>query len=317
MTRSAVCACVVAGLCLSTLPAAAQREVRLVDERVTIRVVDAPLREVVEQLVGLGVIDVLGLDRLVGTISADIDARTVVHVLDVLLADYNFVVALRPAAGGSAAARCVVRIHSRHGTRPVEETGPIFLSALEVALLTATDTNVELNEADTDGETETTRSEEFAIDFADRQHNGELSSETSFAKLVEHVDDDNPVVRKWVLERLEAHDSREAIAHLVSALSDSDSQVATSAVDALARRHDVESLRRVGQTLLAAADTIVRIRALAVLARRADPRSAPFVEAATKDANHIIRESASQLHTALQRRARASRSPSSSAGPPR
>src|SRR5262245_20666688 len=84
-----VCAAIA---CLTSSVASAQPRLEFVDGRLTVHVVDAVLHDVIGRLVELNIIEVVGQDRLVGTVSAEVVDKPVVEALDVLLAGYNFVI---------------------------------------------------------------------------------------------------------------------------------------------------------------------------------------------------------------------------------
>jgi hypothetical protein len=280
--------------------------VELVDGRLTVHVVDAVLHDVIGRLVELNVIDVVGQDRLVGTVSADVVGKPVVEALDVLLAGYNFVIAIRPGRAAGSRASYVLRIHSKQAMATAQETGAIPVAALEAALQPGSDVPADepdRDDPDPDVEADSkAAAEEFEIDLIDRERRGELSPNTSFEELVEHAQDDNPLVRMRALDALVARDVRQALPSLLRALRDDERQVAHRAVDVLSRLNDAESLKGLGDILTGDDDTIVRMRAMAALARRGDPGSAADVEAVIDDPNQIIRESAAQMLSAFKRR---------------
>ena len=97
---------------LSDTLAAQSSRISVAEDRLTVRVSDAALVDIIDELVAIGAIAVVGRDRLAGNVTASFDAKAIHEAVAVLLADFNIVVKPIVPDPKRPGARWQVRIYS-------------------------------------------------------------------------------------------------------------------------------------------------------------------------------------------------------------
>jgi hypothetical protein len=284
---------------LAVAPLQAQElDVRLGDGRLTVRTKAASLHETLIRIAATGVLEIVNADRITGDVSIAFDSQPVLAALELLLADFNYAITMKP--DGARGLRYVLRVHSRHGAVAAPDAGPITVAILD-AMRAADFGEGDEQAAEPDEADDTARADETS-DLNARESQGDFGADAPEAGLLEALADGNPLVRKRALEELARRRVRRLEARLIEALADDDPRVAYFAVDLLGQQADASSLAALGKALTTSGELTVRLRAFLALAWRADPASLGHVAAATSDANATVREAAAHFLDAMARR---------------
>ena len=265
----------------------------------------APLAEVVLEVARLTGLEVMGIEKVSGTVKLEVSEVALQEGLKQLLAGANFMLGETAAAPG-APPRPALRILSMAGTAiaGTPAHAPLVVPVLDV--IVAADTAAEADEQAEDNDDPDVDADKLdaKLEAARLASEGAFTAAVAVSDLVEHLEDGNPEVRVQALTALATRPMKVALGPLTDALGDDAAIVRNAAVDALGRATDRESLAKIGQMLEQHDDIGVRIGALRVLALRADPASAIHLRRALKDADNTVREAAAQMLAELDRRAK-------------
>lgn len=273
-------------------------EASLSNGRLTVRATDVELVEVARELAASGILEVTGQHHLSGRFTASIENAPVPEALAVLLAEFDYVVAARPATPPSDVVHRVRILRRRNGA-PVRHHG----RALRIAALDAA-RFAEYEHRGPDADDQAGAEADLAAeesDLRDKEATGAFQSGVSDESLAQDSDDVNPLIRIRVLETFVSRGTRPALPHLIKALGDEDPRVADFAVEQLGSLEDSVSMRSLGDAIAAAGDPSIRLRALRVFALRADRASVPYAEKLLRDDDETVRQAALQLIGALTR----------------
>lgn len=265
--------------------------------RLTIRASDAPLPELLAELSVSGIITLAGQGLVDGRITATVENVPVPTALSTILQDFDYVV--RPVERPGAVVHAV-RILGRRRGGPAAGSG-VAIPLLEAARFAEHEAAAPENAEDPAAAEEDALVEE--ADLIERVRAGAFETATPLDSLLADVDDINPLVRVRALEALAARGTTQALPHLIKALGDESPRVADLAVEELGRMADSASLRAIAGAT-EKSETLTRLRALRVFARRGDRASLPYARQLVGDEDQTVRMAAAQLIGALSGRER-------------
>ncbi|HUE88991.1 MAG TPA: HEAT repeat domain-containing protein [Vicinamibacterales bacterium] len=265
--------------------------VRWDGERLTVQVVNAPLKDLVEEVSRRTGMAVTGADRLAGHRTLDFTGATLHEALRVLLDRVNYLATME---GGVTH----VRIHSMTSDVKPPGTGPIHVPGLTDRAPGQSDVVDDLVDV-----------EDLDEDEAEEL---ELLEDTIGAPAAIAVDDltdalesEYVAVRLRALQLLSFRSADAAIPALVEALGDDDLDVALTASDVMAAMSGPAPLEALLEQLAEDVDADVQFAALRALALRADLTSLPRLRLAVPNTDPLVREQAAMLLKELERRAKA------------
>jgi hypothetical protein len=293
-------------------------DVKWANERLTVSAANAPLIDVVREVSRLSGIEVVGAEKLSGSVSAEFRDLAPKQALDTLLTGVNYLITERPVAAGSRGRQLVVHVHSMAGTAPAAANtsrtaapavAPLVVPALEALVAEEAETAAEeREEEEADPDLDELRAAERAK-VSELASAGAFGPEANVSALITLAGDGhNHHVRLEAVKALGTRPMSTAVGALVRALGDEAWEVRSAAVDILGRATDAQSLAAVGG-LLASDEREIQISALRVIALRADTRSADHVRTllTMKDVEPEIVQAANQLLAEFDLRARAQR----------
>lgn len=276
----------------------------------TVHLSDAPLSDVVQKIAQTTGIQVVGQEKLAGTVTLEFANLPVEPALVKLLSNVNYVLQEIVGADAQAPRQLVLRIHSmiEGSQRDSALTGPILVPALESLSVeemhdVADEKDVEADDDDPDAREDARREKLAAAQLAAEGAFGPDANVKQLLKLVENFYNDD--IRLEALKALGARPIEVARKPAIKALGDEVWEIRMTAVEILGRDKDPQTLATIGRLLEKNDDIDVRIGALRVLAFRADPESAVYLRAVLKDEEPTIRVAAEQILAELDRRARA------------
>ena len=301
MTRIKIASRLIVAVALAGLAhaqVASTPDVRCDGGRLTLKAVDAQLKAVMDQIVERCGIEVVGGERLAGTVTATIEGKPVNEAIDVLLAGYNYLVGVKRNPETNALGwrvSVLSRIGAEPGLHKSNIVGPVHLPAIEAAL------QAEREMADPVDQEE---QEEREANLAALTKDGAFLPDKAVSSLIDlYEEEDNPLVRRRVLFELDSRAPEKALPLLLEALADED--LNEEAIEILGRRKDPASLAQVGQFLVKELDLNAKFGAFRVLALRPDPSSVKYVERLVKHENQIVREAAAQFLAEMEQRRKA------------
>ncbi len=281
-------------------------EVAWTHERLSVRADGAELRDVVAELARVTGIEVSGIDKLTGKVTAQFGDLTLAEALKQLLPAVNYVLQQLPARADNSVPKFSLRVHSMAGAplRPGSTNLPLTVPVLD-ALIAADDAAEAQDRAEGEPDPDTEEEERDAKLEASRlESDGAFGAQVSVADLLEYLDDASPEVRLAAVNALAERPMKVALGPLAGALGDDAASVRNAALEALGRATDRESLTKVGELAQKHGDIGVRVNALRVIARRADPASVPALRMMLRDRDTTVREAATQMLSEFERRAR-------------
>jgi uncharacterized protein (DUF2132 family) len=291
---SALCFLLMGPLTLAQQPV----EIRWTGDRLSVRAADVLLAEVMAEVSRVTGIAIDGKEKLTGRLTIDFADLTPEDALATLLADANYIIKSAPAERAGRVAFTVM-IHSSRGAHLPEDviSGPIMVRALD--LLVAVDA---LDTAEMRKEEEDDDPDVIDDRFADTRQAAELAAQGAFGPeveseaLVKHLASVNDQIRLAALKAIGTRPMHGvALQAVVQALGDEVWEIRSAAVDILGRAKDLPSLRAVGDVLQKSHDRDVRIDALRVLARRAQPAAAPSLRAIAHDRDTVLADIAREI----------------------
>jgi hypothetical protein len=296
-------------VCPSTA-AQVQLDVKWSNERLSVRVADASLAEVIGEVARVAGLEVIGREKLTGLVSADFTELPPGRALATLLEGVNYIIQERPDPHGGPSPQLVVRVHSM-SANPVARrpfTGPVYIAALEAVVAAEADDvrdekEVEHEDRLDDPDWDLDRREE-EIEASRLSNAGAFGPKADLGSLIKLADDPNEYVRLEAVKALGARPMPSVLGALTKALKDEAWDVRTLAVEILGAATDTRSLRAVGEKLEKDADYDFRISALRVLALRGEPESAVHIRAVLKHEDSRLHAAAEQMIEELERRAR-------------
>jgi hypothetical protein len=309
--KSASYAAVVLTLLCSAAAAQQPFVVKWANDRISVKASSAPLADVIGEVAKLANVEVIGLDKLAGPLSADIADQDLEKALSVLLEGVNYSIGKRPSPDGSGPPKLVLRVLSmaRAGNTTVKVDGPLHSPALDMLVAEAMSDDQDQKESDADDDPD------YEDDVRnERNEAAKLAAEGKFGpkadveELMTLMGNYNDFIRVEALKALAARPIPTALTPLAKALGDECWEIRTVAVDALARLRDAESLARVGELLMKSDDDPdVQVDALRVLAQRAQPESLThlrgYMKAPPKDQDGRLREAVQQMIAEFEWRA--------------
>jgi hypothetical protein len=264
-------------------------------QRLTVRAVDAPFRELIEEVARHTGLLVAGTDKLNGRRSVEFRSLSLIESLPRLLEGVNYLVTSRGDA-------LLVHIHSMSGEArpPAAGSGPIVIRGLS-------ELTPEYYVTYSDPEAEEAEDEEEQEELGEVERAVTTGGPDALARLIAAVRSEFPTVRIRALRGLGGADTAVAIPLLTAALRDEDADVARWAADVLAAMPDQAALDALARQLAPGADVDAQFAALRGLALRADLRSIPSIRRATAEAHPLLRGFAVLLLQELEARERAAR----------
>jgi hypothetical protein len=271
-------------------------------DRVTVRAVNAPLRNLVEEVAARTGIVLTGVEELTGAESIDIRNEYLEAALKALLEHVNYVVTREEGI-------LHLRIHSmvHEPPAPVE---PISIAGLTDVIVggprTAPQLDVRAQPKDPDDEDkeeeESEENEELAnLERATQSIDDDATLQISASLTSDHV---NVRIRALHLLAARAVDP-DALAEIASAFSDENSEVVLTASNLLASIPGSAAQEAIESLLLPDSAPELHYAALRSLALRGDPSSITAVRRAAEQGPAEVREYAGQLLTALEQRLKA------------
>jgi hypothetical protein len=309
VTMSRVCV----AWALLCAPAFAQQQpldVTWADGGLTVHVSEAPLADVIQKVSQLTGLEVVGLEKLSGSVSVDFANLPPEPALVKILTNVNYVVQEVAGADANAPHHLVLRVHSmiEGSQRAPVLTGPIRVPALD-ALFTdemhdlADEKEVEAEDDDPDAFEDARREKLEAARLASEGAFEPNADVKQLLKLVENLYNDE--IRLEALKALGTRSIEVSRRPAIKALGDEVWEIRLTAVEILGKDKDPQTLATMGRLLEKSEDIDERIGALRVLALRAVPESAPYLRAVLKDEDPVIRAAADQILAELDRREQA------------
>ena len=279
----------------------------------TVRATNAPLVDVVDEVAKLTGMEVVGRDKLSGSLSASVVAQPLEKALAAVLEGVNYSIGKRAGVNGAPDA-LVLRVLSmaRPDKAAVNVTGPLHSPALDALMVEALTDHEEQVEADADDDPD------YYDDIRkERLEAQRLASEGAFApqadvaSLAKLLDNYNDEIRVEALKALGGRAIPEVLAYITRALGDDHWGVRTAAVDILGAARDPQSLERIGHLLSSSQDKEVKVDALRVIAARAQRESIPYLQGYLKSApasdDALLKTAAQQMIDEFEWRAQAAR----------
>jgi hypothetical protein len=276
----------------------------------TVHVSEAPLADVIQKVSQLIGIEVIGQEKLTGSVSVDFASLPTEPALVKLLTNVNYVIQEVAGSEPNAPQHLLLRVHSMSDGRTAPRTmdGAIQVPALENLMTeemhdAADEKEVEADDDDPDAVADARREKLEAAKLASEGAFGPDADVKQLLKLVENYYNDE--VRLEALKALGTRPLDVSRRPAIKALGDEVWEIRLTAVEILGRDKSRESLATLGRLLEKNDDKDVRIGALRVLALRADPGSADYLRAVLKDEDPVIRAAAEQILAELDRREQA------------
>jgi hypothetical protein len=272
--------------------AQADLDIRWTAPTLSVHLRDASRATVLERIAQLANVEIIGLERVEGTVSAEFTDKALSNGLDQLLEGYSFALVERPPAAAGGPVRYTLRIVGAGKAAPAG-TGrtPIVIAALQ-------QTTAESPEPPDSAEEDEARAEkqDFEQELGELEASGMFADDAPLAPITEAAQEhDNPLVRIRALQVLNKRDASRAIKVLIDALADNDDSVADVAVEILSKRTDALSLQRLGEILGKTTDTGIRLGSLRALAFRADPACVPALKAVADDKDPLVKDIVGQM----------------------
>ena len=293
-------------------PAFAQEplDIKWSNERLTVRVSNAPLADIMAEVTRLTGIEVIGRDKLAGRITVDFSNEGPREALAALLSNVNYVVQERARPGGGSARELVVSVHSMAGyTLPADVfSGPIHVPSLEAFVAEAAEEAADDKETDADDPDTLEEMREELAAVTRLTAEGAFGPEADVNSIAKHAQNlYNDEIRLTAIKTLGTRPMKSVLAYLLKTLGDEIWDVRNAGVEILGRATDHESLQAVGQLLVKSDDVETRIDALRILATRGDSASTAHLRSVLKDKDRVVRDAAEYILGELDRRARAKR----------
>lgn len=309
--KIAVFVCVIMGFVRATALAQHPFDVRWSGERLSISAHDAVLADVVAEVSRIAGIEIVGGEKLSGQVTVDIMDLPPTEALAKLLAGVNYVVQERPQSADGAVRRLVVSVHSMVGYALPKSafTGPVRVSALDAFV--ADEAEDEADDRDAEAEDPDT-AEDMRQELGEASQlaaQGAFGPKVPLDSLIQLLKRPNDWVRAEAARALASRPATTVVSRalpaLIAALGDASVDVRNTVVEILGHASDHESMQAIGLLLEKNEDRDMRIRALRVLALRAQPESARYLQIGLKDPDKFIHDVAEQIQAELDRRIRA------------
>lgn len=244
-------------------------------ERLTVAASGAPLPAVLTEVGRQASIRFVGLDRITGTLNADVKSALLLDALETLLADVNYVMA-QPGSASQPDARLVIWLHPRTSGEAATGSG-----AEKVEEAPRATPSISLADDDPDG----------------RAALLEKVRATDLSAWLDAANAEDPRARVQALERLAAQDQYETLTSqiLENALEDSDSSVRDQAFVLLTVHDGPEEVLARIDALLAHPNPIVRLTAVSALRARSGDDVRRLLDRALEDENLAVRVTAEEL----------------------
>jgi HEAT repeat protein len=301
-------------ICVLLAPAAMAQQpfdVKWSNDRLTVRAATAPLADVVAEVARVLDMELVGREKLTGTVSLEFADQPMDKAFAELLAHVNYSIQKR-VVGDKAVTVLRVASMARVGNATVDVTEPLHSPALEalVALETADDAEQKEMDADDDPDYLDDLLKEQA-EAARLAAEGAFGPKADLEALLKHAQNMNvEAIRLEALKALGKRPGEVALPPLLAALRDESWDVRSAVVGILGAARDPRSLQMVGQSLQSE-DRDARLSALRVLALRAQPECLShlrtFLKAPPRDDEAALREAAQQLINELEWRQQVAR----------
>jgi hypothetical protein len=268
-------------------------DVRWEGERLTVHAAATSKVEVLLAVARLAHIEIVGLEHITGTVSADFDRQPLEDGLARLLAGTSFALVDAAGAGALPGATYTLRVtdSAPAAARPSAARTPIVVRTL-ARVQQDTDIAPDLDEEADAREEEQDQND----DYADAEASGLFDPNAPLGPLVEAVrESDNPLVKIRALQTLQQRDPGRALKPLLEAMTDDDESVAREAVTILGQRSDEPSLRQLEQKVVKSQDISTRVGALQALALRADPACVPALKQVAADRDPLVRAAVAEM----------------------